>query len=178
MNDNDTSGVDPRLEESAGSPMDAADEALLAELAELLTAVDPVPDDLVNRIQFSLALDEVYAEVAEVTRYAADALAVRHDPMAEERTETLTFSAERLTAMVTVTRTDDELRMDGWIAPADRFLVRVRMQDDQREIRTDEGGRFVVDGLPEGFAQLSFHRIGEDGTPDDSEAVVTPLFQL
>jgi hypothetical protein len=178
MNDNDTSGVDPRLEESAGRPMDAADEALLAEVAELLTAVDPVPDDLVGRIQFSLALDEVYAEVAEVTRVAADALAVRHDPMAGKRTETLTFTAERLTAMVTVTRTDDQLRVDGWVAPADRFLVRVRMQDDQREIQTDESGRFVVEGLPEGFAQLSFHRVGEDGTPHDSDAVVTPLFQL
>jgi hypothetical protein len=178
MNDDDTSGADPRLEESADRPMDAADEAILAEVAELLTAVDPVPDDLVGRIQFSLALDEVYAEVAEVTRVAADALAVRHDPMAGERTETLTFTAERLTAMVTVTRNDDELRMDGWVAPADRFLVRIRMQEDQRELRTDESGRFVVEGLSEGFAQLSFHRVGQDGTPDDADAVVTPLFQL
>lgn len=178
MNDHETPGLEPRLEESAGRPMDATDEALLAELAELLSTVDPVPDDLVGRIQFSLALDEVYAEVAEVTRLASDALAVRHDPMAGERTETLTFTAERLTAMVTVTRSGDELRVDGWVAPAERYLVRVRMQDDQREIRTDESGRFVVDGLPEGFAQLSFHRIGEDGTPDDADAVVTPLFQL
>jgi hypothetical protein len=178
MNDNDTPEVEAHLEALAGRPVDASDEALLAELAELLTEVDPVPDDLVSRIQFSLALDEVYAEVAELTRMPADALAVRHDPTAGERTATLTFTAERLTAMVTVTRSDDELRVDGWIAPAERFLVRVRMQDDQRELRTDESGRFVVEGLSEGFAQLSFHRIGDDGTPDDSDAVVTPLFQL
>ena len=178
MTDNDAPGLDPRLEESAGRPMDAADEALLDEVADLLTAVDPVPDDLVSRIRFSLALDEVYAEVAELTRMPADALAVRHDPMAGERTATLTFSAERLTAMVTVTRADDELRIDGWIAPAERFLVRVRMQDEQREVRSDESGRFVLEGLPEGFAQLSFHRVGDDGTPDDGDAVVTPLFQL
>jgi hypothetical protein len=178
MTDNDVPGFDPRLEGSAGEPMDAADEALLGELADLLTAVDPVPDDLVSRIQFSPALDEVYAEVAELTRMPADALAVRHDPTAGERTETLTFSAERLTAMVTVTRADDELRMDGWIAPAERFLVRVRMQDEQREVQSDDSGRFVLEGLREGFAQLSFHRVGDDGTPDDADAVVTPLFQL
>jgi len=178
MTDNDASGLDPHVEESARMPMDAADEALLEEVADLLTAVDPVPDDLVSRVQFSLALDEVYAEVAELTRMPADALAVRHDPMAGERTETLTFSAERLTAMVTVTRAGDELRVDGWIAPGERFLVRVRMQDEQREVRSDDSGRFVLDGLPEGFAQLSFHRVGDDGTPDDSDAVVTPLFQL
>jgi hypothetical protein len=178
MNDNDKPGLEPHLEESAGRPMDATDEALLGEIARLLTDIDPVPDDLVSRIQFSLALDEVYAEVAELTRIPADALAVRHDPMAGERTESLTFSAERLTAMVTVTRADDDLRMDGWVAPAERFLVRVRMQDEQREVETDDSGRFVLEGLPEGFAQLSFHRIGDDGAPDDSDAVVTPLFQL
>ena len=179
MNDNDVPAPDPRLEASAAAPLDETDEAILAELAQLLTDVDPVPDDLIGRIQFSLALDEVYAEVAEVTRVASDALAVRHDPVAGERTESLTFSAERLTAMVTVVRADGRLRMDGWVAPAARFLVRVRMQDDgDREVETDESGRFVVEGLPEGFAQLSFHRVREDGTPEDSDVVVTPLFQL
>ncbi|HET6560504.1 MAG TPA: hypothetical protein VFG72_01395 [Marmoricola sp.] len=177
MTDDDF-GLDPQVEEAARQPMDDTDEALLDELAQLLTDIDPVPDDLVGRIQFSVALDELYAEVAELTRMPADALAVRHEPMAGERTESLTFSAERLTAMVTVTRADDELRMDGWVAPAQRFLVRVRMQDGQREVETDETGRFVLERLPEGFAQLSFHRVGDDGTPDDADAVVTPLFQL
>jgi hypothetical protein len=179
MTDDDrVPALDPRLEESAGSALDETDEAILEELAQLLSDIDPVPDDLVGRIQFSLALDEVYAEVAEVTRLSADALAVRHDPMAGERTESLTFSAERLTAMVTVTRAGDELRVDGWVAPAARFLVRVRMQDHQREVETDESGRFVLERLPEGFAQLSFHRLGDDGEPESSDAVVTPLFQL
>jgi hypothetical protein len=178
MTDEEMPGLDPQVEESAGRPIDEADEAVLDELAQLLTDIDPVPDELVARIQFSLALDEVYAEVAELTRVPADALAVRHDPGAGERTESVTFSAERLTAMVTVTRAGDELRLDGWVAPAERFLVRVRMQDEHRGVETDDGGRFVVEGLPEGFAQLSFHRVGDDGTPDESDAVVTPLFQL
>jgi hypothetical protein len=178
MTDEEMPGLEPQVEDSAGRPIDGTDEAVLGELAQLLTDIDPVPQDLVTRIQFSLALDEVYAEVAELTRVPADALAVRHDPGTGERTESVTFSAERLTAMVTVTRADDELRLDGWVAPAERFLVRVRMQDEQREVETDDSGRFVVEGLPEGFAQLSFHRVGSDGTPDGSEAVVTPLFQL
>ena len=169
---------EPHLDELAAQPLDETDEALLGELSRLLTDVDPVPDQLVDRIRFSLALDEVYAEVAELTRMPADALAVRNDPVAGERTETLTFSAERLTAMVTVTRTDDGLRVDGWVAPAERLLVRVRMQDEQREVESDETGRFVVEPLPDGFAQLSFHRLLPDGTADGSALVVTPLFQL
>ena len=124
MTNDDHPGFEPHLEEAAGLPLDETDEALLGDLAQLLTDIDPVTDDLVSRIQFSLALDEVYAEVAELTRMPADALAVRYEPMAGERTGSLTFSAERLTAMVTVTRVDDELRMDGWVAPAARFLVR------------------------------------------------------
>ena len=179
MTESDFPGrLDPHVEEAAGQPIDAADEALLAELAQLLTDIDPVPSDLVGRIQFGLALDEVYAEVAEMTRVAADALAVRHDPVAGERTESLTFAAERLTAMVTVTRSDGTLRVDGWVAPAGRFLVRVRMQAERREVETDETGRFVLEGLSDGFAQLSFHPVGEDGVPDESAVVVTPLFQL
>ncbi len=40
--------------------------ALLSEVAALLDEVDPMPADLVERVQFSLALDEVYAEVARI----------------------------------------------------------------------------------------------------------------
>ena len=34
----------------------------------MLDAVDPVPDDLVERVRFALALDEVYDEVARMSR--------------------------------------------------------------------------------------------------------------
>ena len=188
MSDDDfPSGVDPAVAESAAGPMDELDAALLEEVAQLLTDVDPVPDDLVPRIQFSLALEEVYAEVARITRGPIDALAVRSDPAAGVRTETLTFSADRLTAMVTVTRTASErLRVDGWIAPPEVMAVRLRMKEGSQEVVTDDTGRFVFSGLPEGFAQLSFHPVGEvaaaEGTGQLGGAtggvVVTPLFQL
>ena len=43
----------------------------------MLDLVDPVPVDLVERMQFALALDEVYDEVAQMSRVLEDALAVR-----------------------------------------------------------------------------------------------------
>lgn len=174
-NDDFPAGVSPTVEAWASAPLDADDEALLAEVSAAMNAFDPVPADLVERVQFALALDELYAEVAEITRVPEDALAVRSDPVTGMRTETLTFSAESLTAMVTVTRSGSELvRVDGWVAPPGRRRVVCRMQEGSQEVVTDESGRFVFEDLPEGFAQLTFG----DAESEDGASVVTPLFQL
>jgi hypothetical protein len=173
-NDDFPNGVSPEVAAAAARPLDETDAALLDELADVLTLAEPVPDDLVARVQFALALDEVYAEVAEITRVQHDALAVRSDPTAEMRTETLTFTAERVTAMVTVSRAgSDQLRLDGWLAPGAPARVVLRMQEGTQEVTADDAGRFAFDGVPEGFAQLTI-ALG----PDPEDTVVTPLFQL
>jgi hypothetical protein len=163
----------------AAEPLDDTDASLLREVADLLATVDPVPRDLVQRIQFALALDEMFTEVAQITRMPLDALATRGETQAGTRTESLTFSAESLSAMITVTRaTPDSLRIDGWIAPPGPMTVRLRMQGERAETTADDSGRFVFTDLPEGFAQLSFHPVEEAGSDDAEAAVVTPLFQL
>ncbi|HET7689242.1 MAG TPA: hypothetical protein VFK41_02610 [Nocardioidaceae bacterium] len=168
-------GIGREIAEAAERPLDADDLALLAEVQRLYDEIDTVPDDLVERVQFALALDEVFAEVAHLTRMPLDALAVRGEAVTGTRTETLTFSAERLTAMVTVSRLGDRLRIDGWIAPPAELEIRLRMQGERRQVTADASGRFVIDNLPEGFAQLSFHPIDVD---DADGVIVTPLFQL
>ncbi len=173
------------IDELAGEPLDALDEATLQEVRALYDDTDPVPDDLVERIRFSLAVDEMFEEVARMTRVPAEPLAVRGEQSAGTRTDTLTFSADRLTAMVTVSRLGQgRLRLDGWLAPPEPCRVRLRIQGgDARETVADEDGRFSIDGLREGFGQLSFHPLGDtgpEGAPADGQenAVVTPLFQL
>jgi hypothetical protein len=172
MTDDDfPTGVSADVEALATAAMDREDEALLRELDLLLRQADPMPADLVDRVQFALALDELHAEVAEMTRLSLDALAVRVDPTVEAATTSLTFKTDAFTAMVTVTRTgDDAFRLDGWVAPPVPLRVVVRMQEGVREVESDDSGRFVVDGLPGGFAQLVFHH--------DGGAVVTPMFEL
>lgn len=172
MTDDDfPNGVSADVEALATAPMDSVDEALLRELDTLLRQVDPVPDDLVERVQFALALDELHAEVAEMTRMPLDALAVRTDPAVGASTASLTFTTDAFTAMVTVTRTgEDRHRLDGWLAPPLPVRVVVRMQEGSAEVEGDDSGRFVVEELPGGFAQLVFHH--EGGT------VVTPMFEL
>jgi len=169
-----TDDLTPSGADTTDAPLDASDQAVLAEVARMFETADPVPVDLVERMQFAVALDEVFDEVAEMTRVLEDALAVRADLDQATRTETLTFSAERLTAMVTLsTAGPGRVRLDGWISPAGVRRVAVRMQGSDRQVSTDESGRFVVDALREGFVQLVFHPMN-----DDEGLVVTPLFKL
>jgi hypothetical protein len=170
---------DRTLAELAGQPLDDVDAATVDQVRAAYAEADPVPSDLVERIRFSLALEELFDEVARMTRVPLDALATRGEPAAT-RTETLTFSADRLTAMVTVKRVSvDRLRLDGWIAPAGTCRVRLRIQaGGDHEVLADAQGRFSFDQLQEGFGQLSFHPAG-DGTGEGADSsVVTPLFQL
>jgi hypothetical protein len=168
---------DRTLDELAAGRLDDVDATTLDLLRGVYDEMDPVPTDLVERVRFSLALDEMFEEVARMTRVPLEALSVRGDQAAGTRTETLTFSADRLTAMVTVSRVGGgRLRLDGWLAPPDSCVVRLRLQGGQpREATADESGRFSFDGLEEGFGQLSFHPVDDDA-PEN--AVVTPLFQL
>ena len=124
---------------TADAPLDDTDAAVLAEIAAMLEVVDPMPADLVGRVQFNLALDEMYDEVAEMTRVPDDALAVRTD-----------------------------------LADTVTMAVSLRMQAADRDVTTDDHGRFVADDVREGFVQLVFHPLGAD----DDGLVVTPLFKL
>jgi hypothetical protein len=165
----------PRAQDPADAALDTTDQELLGEVATMLDDLDPVPEDLVARVQFALALDAMYDEVAQMTRVRDDALAVRTDLADAVRTETLTFSAERLTAMVTISAAGPGLvRIDGWITPAGVRRVSLRMQGADRDVDSDESGRFVAADVREGFVQLVFHPAGAD----DEGLVVTPLFKL
>jgi hypothetical protein len=168
---------DRTLSELADGRLDDVDAATLAQVRRLYADVDPVPADLTERVHFALALEEMFDEVARMTRLPVDALAVRGEKATGTRTETLTFSADRLTAMVTVSRlAPDRLRLDGWLAPPEAYRVRLRLQDGpQLEVVADAQGRFSFEELADGFGQLSFHPIDDDAAEN---AVVTPLFQL
>jgi hypothetical protein len=172
MNDHLT----PRAAAEAAAPLDATDQALLDEIGSMLDVVDPVPADLVDRVGFALALDEVFEEVARINRVPEDALAVRSDLAEAVRTETLTFTADRLTAMVTITAAGrGRVRVDGWVSPAGVRRVSLRMQGSDEVVSTDESGRFAADGLRSGFVQLVFHALESEA---GGALVVTPLFKM
>jgi hypothetical protein len=163
----------------AAGELDDADRALVAALADLYRAVDPVPDGLVERIQFELTLDALQAEVATLTQLDLAASGARSAPAAGTITEavrTITFSAETVTTMVTLTRQDDRtIRVDGWVVPGAGLRVEVLLADGGRQTETDADGRFVVEGLPRGLAKFALHLVTADGSP---HTVVSPTIEL
>jgi len=167
----------------ADEPLDDADEETLSRLAAEFALRDPVPDDLVDRVRFALALDEVYAEVAQLQRDATLVGTRSGDTVAER----ITFSADQLTVMVSIAPADGTaVRVDGWLAPSDgaprRWRVKLRTADGEWSDGPDEDGRFVLDGVPRGLAQLVFTPLSGAadfaGSPDAAPSVVTPTFEL
>src|SRR5262245_22272486 len=160
------------MTDAADQPLDEIDYAILDALSEVQTLVDPAPADLDERVQFAIALQHLDVEVA---RLREDVL-VGSGARGAEQSRTITFDSENLTVMVTVvTRPDGRRRLDGWLAPARRLRVELRTMRGRRRthsVTADEGGRFVLDGVASGLAQLLVHGTAPGTT------VVTPSVVL
>jgi hypothetical protein len=72
-----------------------------------------------------------------------------------ESSRTVTFDSENLTIMLSITPGGhDRIRLDGWLAPAGRHAVELRTSGGPRATTADHEGRFVLDDVPHGLAQL------------------------
>ena len=161
------------LDRLAAEPVDEHDLATLALLREVYEVADPVPDGLVERIQFAITLDDLEAEVARLQREAVPQLAARTDDATTART--VTFTSETLTTMMTITPTSGErVRLDGWAAPGGGIEVELRRGDSSTRQVADEDGRFVFEDVPHGLAQLVLRHTGEGG----DHPVVTPAIEV
>lgn len=158
----------------AAEALDAADDALLRMLAALYGEIDPVPDGLVERIQFEITLDALQAEIATLTRHDLATSGARS--ASTEAVRTITFTAESLTTMVTISpQRDGTVRVDGWAAPGGGLGIEVLLTDGSRQTEADADGRFVFDGLPAGLAKFALHTADADGSP---HTVVSPTIEL
>lgn len=141
----------PAWESLAGAPLDADDAVVMQRIAQLFTAIDPVPQDLVDRLQFGITLDALNAELAELQQLPALAGAARGTEQVSE-VKSLTFTSDSLTTMVTISPDGpDRVRIDGWIAPGAGVLVELRQGTESRRLSADEDGRFVFEDVPHGL---------------------------
>ena len=111
------SSADGNEFDEAGVDMDNLTEQdllLLAELDVLFDKVDPVPADLVERVQFAIALEDLDVEVARWER-AEELAGVRG-----AGPNTVTFTVEDLTIMVSFAPAGAGYRFDGCWYPGDR----------------------------------------------------------
>ena len=159
-------------ERLASEPLDREDLALLNSLRAYYDEHDPVPDGLVERIQFELTLDALQAEVATLTQLDLSSAGARS--ASTESVRTITFTSESMTTMVTITPDGEgSVRIDGWAAPGAGIRVEVLLADGVRETYADDDGRFVFEQVPTGLAKFALHPA--DG---ESTTVVSPTMEL
>lgn len=140
-------------------PLDALDEAILRQVQDMTNLVDPPPADLDDRVRFAIRLANPNIEVSRLFEdVMADAGA-----RAVERVRAVTFESDRLTIMATVSdAADDLLRVEGWLAPAARLRVELRVAEPghdgrSREAESEDSGRFVFEEVAHGLVQFVVH---------------------
>lgn len=155
----------------ATEPLDELDERILAGIADILRSADPVPAGLADDVKFALTVQALHAEVAELQRVGAETALARSE---YTHTQTLTFSAEALSVMVTMSPIDaDQVRIDGWVTGHDSAVV-VEVRGALRTVtaEVDADGRFTVDPAPRGMVRFVFLPEG------DVRPVITPAVEI
>jgi hypothetical protein len=155
----------------AAQPLDDFDSTILDTIAEVFRAADPVPAGLTEDIKFALTVQAMHAEVAELQRVGAESALARSE---YTQTQTLTFSAEALSVMVTMSPIGaDEVRVDGWVT-GNASPVRVELRAGPRTVsaEVDDDGRFTLDPAPRGLVRFVFLPEG------DARPVITPTVEI
>ncbi len=161
----------------ADHPLDDNDQEVIDRLATVHSVLDPPPADLDERVLFAIALGDIDGEVARLSEEALIGSGAR----GSERTRTITFDADSRTIMITIVgRSDDLLRLDGWLAPPAVLRVELRFSEPapSQFVASDDAGRFVFDGVPHGLAQLIVHPPGQGLEGGETPRVATPSIVL
>jgi hypothetical protein len=163
------------LEALESAPIDDADGRALATLRRIYELGDPVPPSLLDRVKFAITLDDLEAEVARLQREAVpEFAAARSEDLL--KAQTVTFTSETLTTMVTITPLPSgRVRLDGWASPGGGLDVELRVGEVTHHTVADEDGRFVFEDVARGLAQFVLRPRG-DGEPENR--VITPAIEL
>jgi hypothetical protein len=168
-------GGDP-ARASATELIDERDEELLRLLRECHEQLDPMPDSLVQRSLFALAVEDIDAEVLRLAeQYAPVGSGTRGAEGEEARV--VTFDSDSLTIMIRISQSTDTVRIDGWLAPPQACRVELRSGERTLNAAVDVEGRFVLEAIPRGLAQLVV-RLDETLTAGGGPAILTPAIVL
>jgi hypothetical protein len=157
----------------ASGAIDEHDEELLELLRGCHETLDPMPDSVVQRSLFAIALRDIDAEVFRLAeQHALEAAGVRG-----EEARVITFDSDSLTVMIRVSQQSSTVRIDGWLAPPQQCRVELRTGERVISTGADEEGRFVLDAIPRGLAQLVVRR-GGPLTTGAEQSILTPAIVL
>ena len=135
-----------------GRDEELADEELLAELRDAISARRAVPPEFVEAAKNAFMWRNIDAELAQLTYDSTHGSELAAATRSEAATiRALTFTSSRLTIEVEVT--DDSVL--GQIVPAQLATIEVQAQSGPRSvITTDEIGCFSIQPIPAGPFRL------------------------
>lgn len=158
---------------SAGEPLDELDFAILQGVRGLWDALDPVPTSLVDQISFALDLESADFEVLRLTERMRFEVA-----RGEEQSRLITFDSDSLTIMIKIDQNrNGTVRLDGWLTPPASHPIELRTTHGSLSTASDDGGRFALDGIRPGMAQLVVRPTGTMPT-QRGRTVTTPSIVL
>jgi hypothetical protein len=173
--------ADPDPINDAGA--DSTDAELLDILRDCYSHLDPMPHTLVERSLFALAWAADPADAgAELLRIAGQRELAAVGARGEEA-RVITFETESVTVMIRISAEGDLLRIDGWLAPAGARRIELRTAGGTVSTLADEQGRFVLERVRQGLAQLAVRRHGTEDEEERAgdwpdETVLTPAIML
>jgi hypothetical protein len=167
------SAMDSVEARSANEPLDELDARILAGVRSLWDALDPVPSTLVDQIQFATQLESVDFEVLRLTERMRFEVA-----RGAEQSRLITFDSDSLTIMIKIDlNRNGTVRVDGWLTPPASHPIELRGTEGSLTTTSDDGGRFALDGIEPGMAQLVIRPTGT--VPGDrGRTVTTPSIVL
>ncbi len=155
------------MTELPDDPMDDIDVAVLDALRRALAVADPLPDNLVDEIEFSLSLAAMNAELAML---ADDPVGVRAPTV--ERADSVTFTSSTMTLMVVIGRDAGELRVDAWVSGGG-ITVELIQGAERTPGVSDVNGRVSWSPVQPGLARFLISPLTTGGRP-----VITPAIEL
>jgi hypothetical protein len=146
----------------------AADETLLARLAEAFATVDPVPEHVRAAARAAFGWRRLEATLAELT---ADSVEEAPSGVRGGDHRLLVFTGPDVAVEIEVTGDGPDREIVGKLAPPASADIAVRHVRGQVPARTDRGGHFVVPAIPAGPVSLVFQLA-------DASSIVTSWVRL
>ena len=149
-------------------------DPVLAELAAMWEAGDPVPPALVDKVLVAVETENLDAE------YELLHLVERSRDLAGARSAgeavTISFSTGAFSVLLRVSEVGGGLRrVDGWVSPPQPMQVTATQRERSVSTVADALGRFEISRLPSGLTRFW---LASDNGSVSAEQFATPTFEL
>jgi hypothetical protein len=149
------------------------DRGLTQRLRRMWEVADPVPNDLADRVLFTLQLEDLEFEMLTL-----EGILESDGARGLEIASTVTFTCATLSVLVTLSEpAPGARRLDGYIFPAAALQVELRGPHGRQHGVADVTGRFAFPDTPTGLFQLVFHPT-DGATVSLAHPVVTPAVRI